>query len=157
MPGLLLPVLVFVLAQLPVVDYSYYVSASRAWASGAAQLYTESAGGFYYAPWALALTVPLSFLPDQIGQAVLNLLGLLGVAGATWALTRPVSPWQMIPAIANPFAAGVFILGQWDSLILAGIGLGWYGVVECHFPPACPTRSHELSPPPSGRWVSNTV
>jgi len=115
---------------LPVSDYSFYVTATREWLSGSAQLYENPSSGFFYAPWALTLTVPLSFLPDQLAQAVLNVLSLVGVCGATWVLAKPNSPWEMVPAVANPFTASVFLLGQWDALVLAGIGLGWHGAAQ---------------------------
>ncbi|MBT8397699.1 MAG: DUF2029 domain-containing protein [Gemmatimonadetes bacterium] len=117
-------------ALFPVVDYSFYSSVTRAWMSNSIALYSDEAFGFFYAPWALALTVPLTFLPDQLAQALLNFISLLGLWAATWMLTRPRSAWEMVPAVLNPFAGWVFLLGQWDALVLTGIGLSWLGVTE---------------------------
>jgi hypothetical protein len=113
-----------------VQDYRYYVAATRAWLAGSARLYDDPSLQFFYAPWALLITVPLSWLPNQVAQAVLNACSLLGIWGATQVLGRPSSPLGTVPALVNPYTASVLLLGQWDALVLAGVGLGWYAAVQ---------------------------
>jgi hypothetical protein len=94
------------------------------------RLYDDPALQFFYAPWALLITVPLSWLPDQVAQAALNTCSLFGIWGATQVVARPASPLDMLPALVNPYAVAVLLLGQWDALVLAGVGLGWYAAVQ---------------------------
>jgi hypothetical protein len=122
--------LVSLLALLPVQDYRYYVAATRAWLAGSARLYDDPSLQFFYTPWALLIMVSLSWLPDQVAQAVLNTCSLLGIWGATQELVRPASLLGLLPALVNPYTASVLLLGQWDGLVLAGGGLGWYAAVQ---------------------------
>jgi len=45
-------------------------------------------------------------------------------------LSRPASPLGMLPVLVNPYMASVLLLGQWDALVLAGVGLGWYAAEQ---------------------------
>lgn len=125
--GILL-VLLLLLTFFPPHDYTVVAEAARVWRANRLNVYTPDTHGFYLLPWTLYLTVPLSFLPDTLAQALLNTLSILAVSGAVWWIARPGSPWMMAPAIVNPYMGTVLLLGQWDALVLGGIGLGWWGV-----------------------------
>jgi Glycosyltransferase family 87 len=118
------------LALLPPIDYRFFAAATRAWRSGASQLYDAQAVQFFYAPWSLILLVPLSLLPDRIGQALFNLISLGGLCWGVWVLARPGSFRALALALATPFTAALLLLGQWDGLIVGGVGLGWYAIAQ---------------------------
>lgn len=115
-----------ILALIPPLDYRYYSVASRAWREGASRLYDPLTADFFYTPWSLIITVPLSFLPDRWGQAVFNLISLVGLVAATLLLNPTQSRRGLWLALVNPYTASVLILGQWDGLIVASVALGWY-------------------------------
>ncbi|GAB4210652.1 MAG: hypothetical protein OHK0022_44110 [Roseiflexaceae bacterium] len=120
--------LVLLLALLPPLDYRYFADAARAWRQDPASLYTPAVNQFFYAPWSLLLLVPLSLLPDRLGQALLNLLSLAGLLWGVRALVQPLSRTALVLALATPFTASIVLLGQWDALVLGGVGLGLYGL-----------------------------
>ncbi|HEU4321515.1 MAG TPA: glycosyltransferase 87 family protein [Roseiflexaceae bacterium] len=121
-------VLGLLLALLPPLDYRYFADAARAWRERPTSLYTPAVEQFFYAPWSMLLLGPLSLLPDQLGQALLNLLSLAGLLGGVRALVRPLGRAALVLALATPFAASIVLLGQWDALVLGGVGLGFYGL-----------------------------
>ena len=116
------------LSFLPVNDYRYFAEAALAWRSGASQLYDASSQEFYYAPWSLLLTVLLSYLPQQFGQAILNFLSLTGIALSIVVLARTGISRSFFYALLAPFHAALVILGQWDGLVLGGVALAWLAV-----------------------------
>jgi hypothetical protein len=119
-----------VLALLPPLDYRFFSAAARAWRSHTSQLYDAHVTQFFYAPWSLLLLVPLSFLPDRIGQAVFNLISLGSLWWSIWTLVRPVSFRALTLALATPFTAALLILGQWDGFIIGGIVLAWVAIQQ---------------------------
>lgn len=126
--ALLAVVAVAVLAVLPPLDFLFFMNAARAWLAGESRLYDGGAEGFFYPPWALLLMLPLLPLPDQLGQAVFNLCSLVAMGYGVTSLTGQRLGRAGALAVAMPPTASLLLLGQWDGLILGGVGLAWQGL-----------------------------
>lgn len=126
----LIGVVFVALTLLTPLDYRFFATAARSWRSGASQLYDSNAAQFFYAPWSLILLAPLSFLPDWLGQAFLNLISFMGAAWGVWMLARPISTRALALALTTPSTAVMLILGQWDGLIVGGFALAWFSVMH---------------------------
>jgi glycosyl transferase family 87 len=128
--ALLAGALLAVLTLLPPIDYRFFATAARAWRLGESSLYDARAPQFFYAPWSLLLLVPLSTLPDRLGQAIFNLITLASLSWGVWALARPLPVRALALALATPYTAAVLLLGQWDGLIVAGTALAWWAIAR---------------------------
>lgn len=112
-------------------DYYYtYQSVSRKWLRGETELYDAQSRGFYNAPWTLILTVPLSFLPLQLGNGLLNTVSLLSMVAALHFLRESASApiYALVLPLANPHTFDLLIRGQIDALVLLGVALGWFAI-----------------------------
>lgn len=112
------------------VDYEHYLTSTRAWLQGSTQLYDKGSSSFYYMPWSLAITVPLAFLPDRWGQALLNTLSIFFVFLSLRVLVKKIPWWATALVLANLFTINLIFSAQWDGLILGGIALGWWAIKE---------------------------
>jgi hypothetical protein len=124
----LLGIVFLALTMLAPLDYRFFAEAARAWRNGTSQLYDAGASQFFYAPWALVLLVPLSYLPDRLGQALFNLISLISLGWGVWILAQPRSLSALVLALATPFTAAILVLGQWDALIVGSVALAWYAI-----------------------------
>jgi len=114
-----------IFSQFPVLDYHYYADAARSWLDGSSALYDSKTSHFYYLPWTLIFLVPLSFLPDNWGQAILNLISVSGLIWGVKKLLPKISFSRTALSIVNPFTISILILGQWDAIIVIGVVLAW--------------------------------
>jgi hypothetical protein len=110
-------------------DYRYYTIPTRNWASGESLLYDENSLDFYYMPWSLIITLPLAFLPDHLGQALLDLvsLGLIFIAVKT--IAGKLKWWQWFLLLCNLFIVNLMFTAQWDAIALGGVAISWWGVI----------------------------
>jgi hypothetical protein len=115
------------LLLVPIRDYIFYVEAARLWRSGAAQLYTAPVRQFFYAPWSLLIIVPLSYLPDPLGRALLTLASFGGICWGVVALSEPRAIRSIMLACASIPAMMIIWLAQWDGIVLGSVGLCWLG------------------------------
>ncbi|NJN19169.1 MAG: DUF2029 domain-containing protein [Oscillochloris sp.] len=120
--------LVAALSLMPVFDYYIYVEGARAWMAGSSRLYDPQAAGFYYAPWAMVLLVPLSFLPNNVSQAIVNLLSALAMVWSVRALVPTASKNVLALALLSPWMLNLLLIGQWDCFIIAGLVAAWIAV-----------------------------
>lgn len=126
---LILTVILGGLSFIPIsYDYRQFTSAARNWASEESLLYDENSLEFYYMPWSLLITVPLSFLPDQIGQALLNLASLVLIFFAVRTMVGELSWWQWFLLLGNLFTVNLIFTAQWDAIALGGVAIAWVGV-----------------------------
>jgi hypothetical protein len=113
-------------------DYNLYVTTARAWLSSETRLYDNQTRAYYYMPWSLLFTIPLSAFPDRWGQGILSLVSLLGIIFSIRVLIGRIPWWGIFMVIANLFTFNLLFSGQWDGLILGSIGLGWWSIKEKH-------------------------
>jgi hypothetical protein len=119
-------ILFFLLKIAPIcVDYETFIGDTRGWSSGYSLYQT---GGFYNFPHSLILLYPLSLLPIRIGQSVLNIISLIAIAWSVRELVGKLSVWALCVVWINLFTLTLFIYGQWDGLILAGVALSVYAL-----------------------------
>lgn len=111
---------------LPLRDYVFYVESARLWRRGTA-LYTPEVRQFFYAPWSLLITVPLSYLPDELGRVLLTLGSFGGLCWGVTALSEPRDIRSILLACTALPALAIIWLAQWDGIVLAGVGLCWVG------------------------------
>lgn len=111
---------------LPLRDYVFYVESARLWRTGTA-LYTPEVRQFFYAPWSLLITVPLSYLPDELGRVLLTLGSFGGLCWGVTALSEPRDIRSILLACTALPALAIIWLAQWDGIVLAGVGLCWVG------------------------------
>jgi hypothetical protein len=126
---LVVALVVFVLALalvLPVgVDYGIFTGAARAWISGESSLFDGAALGFFYAPWSMFLFVPLSFLPDRLGSALINAASI-GALLLAYRLLVGSAPWYVVMvSIANVYTANLVGSSQFDALTTAAVALAF--------------------------------
>ena len=112
-----------------VFDFSIYWRVIESLRAGA-PLY--SGQEFYYAPWSLALLVPLTWLGLHAGAATLNTMTTLALLGACRASVGAVEGESaeraaILTGVLNPLSLVVLYMGQWDPLVLAGVLLGAFG------------------------------
>ena len=109
-------------------DYSIYTNSARHWANGESLLYDENSLDFYYMPWSLPITVPLAFLPDRFGQALLDLASLVLVFFAVRTIVGKLAWWQWFMLLCNLFMVNLMFTAQWDAVALGGVAIAWVGV-----------------------------
>lgn len=118
-----------ILTRIPVsIDYEHYMLATRGWLAGTTELYDVKAGEFYYLPWALWITVPLSLMPEWLGQAILNLISLASIAWVCHLWVGELKVWQWLVVFVNLFTINLLFTAQWDGLTLLGLGLAWWSL-----------------------------
>lgn len=112
---------------IPPLDFKNYVHAARVWYNENTLLYTEHTQEFFYLPWSMALLAPLALFPDRIGQAIFNtgviffLLWAINVIGVK-------KKTYIAIALLTPFTVILFLLGQWDGLIIGVAILAWFAI-----------------------------
>lgn len=109
-------------------DYKNYMGGTRLWLSGETKLYDGPQTEFYYLPWSLWITAPLSRLPDRVGQAALNLASFWVIFLSLRILNRKIPWWGVFMVFANLFTINLFFTAQWDALILGAVAVGWWAV-----------------------------
>ena len=129
---LILLIILFVgISFIPVsIDYENYINATRSWLVNKTRLYDDQSNSFYYMPWSLVITAPLSFLPDRWGQATLNFLSFLGITLSLRLISKKVPWWGTLFVFANLFTFNLLFSAQWDGLVLGAISLGWWSIEE---------------------------
>src|SRR5260221_11830126 len=134
-----LVVCILFLAHVWPIGPDYYFTFQRTaqmWLHGETRLYDSAtldssySNGFFNAPWTLILLVPLSLLPLQIGEAVLNVGSLVGILLCirALALTKPIPVYAIALAMANLHSFDVLLRGEIDVVPLLGVVLGWWAV-----------------------------
>lgn len=101
-----------------------YVGASAAWQHGLA-IYSGTYSGFLYLPHAAIFTIPISWLPDRVGEAVWRLfcMGFMGIA--LWELSKKirsisgVSPFFWLVLLSFAPMASMLRNGQMTTPLLA--------------------------------------
>ena len=127
--ALLLISIYIILSFIPLsFDYDQYVTTTRSWLSGETQLYDSHSQAYYYMPWSLLITIPLSVFPDRWGQAILSLVSIIGIILSLRVLVGRISWWAAFIVLANLFTFNLLFSGQWDGLILGSIGIGWWSI-----------------------------
>jgi hypothetical protein len=113
-------------------DYALYARTARGWLHGETRFYdgAPSSSGWYYAPYTVGLLLPLSLLPDRLGQALLSSVGLIGLAWATWRLSGNAKWWALLPALFNRWTLALLGPAQWDALLVLGLALAWVSFVN---------------------------
>ncbi len=110
--------------QRDISDYGVFINGTRAWLAGETELY-DGKVAFYYAPWTIAAFLPLSFLPDRIGQLIYTTLSLGLLVWAASSFGQELPWWGLAFSLTNANTAFLIFTGQWDSFILASLALGW--------------------------------
>jgi hypothetical protein len=110
------------------VDYRHYLTTTRDWLAGETRLYDNQATNFYYMPWSLLVTAPLSMLPDRWGQALLGFTSILSILFAVRILIRKPTWLGYYVIFVNLFTINLLASGQWDGLVLGSVGLAWWCV-----------------------------
>ena len=109
-------------------DYRYYTVPAHNWTIGESKLYDDNGLDFYYMPWSLLITVPLHFLPDHLGQAILNLVSLFFIFFSVQTIVGKLVWWQWFLLLCNLFIVNLMFTVQWDALVLGGVAIAWWGV-----------------------------
>jgi hypothetical protein len=109
-------------------DYKNYMGGTRLWLVGETKLYDGSQTEFYYLPWSLWITAPLSWLPDRIGQAALNFASFWMILLSLRILNQKIPWWGVFMVLANLFTINLFFTAQWDALILGAVAVAWWAV-----------------------------
>lgn len=126
-------VLLYFFGSIP-TDYYKYHTAARDWWTGDALLYERY--GFFYMPWSLALTWPMSFLEPRLGAAVFRTLSAFCFVYATSVVVHTslasdpdAGRVGVLPTLAatllNPFSLLVIYMSQWDTLTIAAAMYGF--------------------------------
>lgn len=128
---LLLVVLWLLLAQVGPLGADWYWTfdpvADRLLA-GQTRLYDATSRGYYNAPWAMLLIVPLAQLPLRAGQAGLTMLSLTLLLAAARAYTR--RRLLLALGLTNAYVLDLVLRGQLDALVLAGAILSVWAVQQ---------------------------
>lgn len=131
--ALLLIIVYLALSFIPLTfDYDQYVTTTRSWLSSDTRLYDSQSSAFYYMPWSLLITIPLSAFPDRWGQGILSLISVLGIILSVRVWIGRIPWWGTFMVIANLFTFNLLFSGQWDGLIIGSIALGWWCIKEKH-------------------------
>jgi len=124
---LLAAVLVYALAGVG-CDYPGFKLRTQTWLAGETRLFDAGAPGFFYAPWSLAVFVPLSFLPDRIASTLMNTASLACILLSIQLLVGRAPWWVVVVAVSNIYTANLLGANQWDAYILAAIAVGWWAI-----------------------------
>ena len=120
-----LPLAVWLFALLVIVgSWVYLPSGGRDWRediapAGRAWWPAPWAEGMPLLPWAALLVSPLAALPDRLATALLNGASVIALALVVRRLGG--SPWLVFPLLISPLGYWLFVNGQTDTLILAGV------------------------------------
>ncbi len=112
-------------------DYTYYLRpAAQQWLAGNSRLYDAGAKGFYFPPWSLLLLAPTTLFDPALGQAIINVLGLIGIVWALATFGRGLRSWIWVLAATPFFVIMLLIRGNLDGVSLLGLGLSWWAVTK---------------------------
>lgn len=101
---------------------------ARAFLAGDSRLYDVNTHSYYYMPWGLLITVPLSFLPDTFGQAILSLLSLGGIFLSLHLLVDRIPYWGAGLVIINLYTINIVFSGQWDGISVGACAIAWWSI-----------------------------
>lgn len=112
--------------------YHTYQKVSTGWLRGETKLYDSQSHGFYNAPWALLLTVPLSLLPMRVANGLLNAISLLAMLAAVHLVleSRHAPVYALFLPLATPHTFDLLIRGQIDAFVLLGVAVGWFAIAN---------------------------
>ncbi|MBC8333645.1 MAG: hypothetical protein H8E29_00105 [Anaerolineales bacterium] len=115
--------------KIPVgIDYTHYSMSARAFLSGDSRLYDVNTHSYYYMPWGLLITIPLSILPDSLGQAILNLLSLGGIFLSLYLLVEHIPSWGTMLVFINLYTINMVFSGQWDGISVGACAIAWWSI-----------------------------
>lgn len=112
--------------------YYYYRPIADQWLNGDHTLYDGPNQRLFYPPWTLFVILPLGLPSLEAGSALLNTASLLCLLLAITLISRlkPVPRFGLLLALLNLHTFDLFILGQLDLFVLAGLVLCWWAVVK---------------------------
>lgn len=136
--GVIIFVLVVIFANVWPIGADYYYTfqpVAERWLRGETRLYDDNSQGFFNPPWTLVVLVPLSVLPLQWGEAILNVASLVGILASIYLLrgAKATPAFAVALAVGNLHTFDVLIRGQLDVLVLLGVALGWWAIHK-HIP-----------------------
>ncbi|MBN1186855.1 MAG: hypothetical protein JXB49_31550 [Bacteroidales bacterium] len=122
-------ILLITLQRIPIsVDYVYYSESTRSFLEGTSRLYDANTNSYYYMPWGMLITIPLSYLPDVWGQAMLNILSLSGILVSMNLLVDSMPGWGNILVLVNLYTLNMMFSGQWDGISVGACAFAWWCV-----------------------------
>lgn len=114
-------------------DYFYYYRPiAEQWLNGDHTLYDGPNQRLFYPPWTLFVILPLGLPSLAAGSALLNTASLVCLLLALVLLSRlhPPPRYGLLLALLNLHTFDLFLLGQLDLFVLAGLVLSWWAVVQ---------------------------
>jgi hypothetical protein len=116
-------------------DYSYvFWPVVRSFIEGDTKLYDEFSRGFFNAPWAIFILLPIGYLPVKYGQALLITIQLIGLVLAVDHFTEKRNNKMdlliIFLALANIHTFGLLASGNLDGLLVIGILASWMGAKD---------------------------
>ena len=116
-------------------DYSYvFWPVTRSFLAGETRLYDEWSRGFFNAPWTVFILLPIGFLPQRYGQALLITIQLISlVLFVDHFIEKRKNKWDLaivFLALANIHTFGLLASGNLDGLLALGILASWMGAKE---------------------------
>lgn len=121
--------LFFALSKVPLtVDYTHYSMSARAFWMRDSRLYDANTHSYYYMPWGMLIAIPLSFLPDSWGQAMLIFLSLGGVLLSQFLLVERPTIFGVVLVFLNLYTINMVFSGQWDGISIGACALAWWSI-----------------------------
>jgi hypothetical protein len=112
-------------------DYTLQIRVvTQKWLSGESRLFDEAALGYYNAPWSVWLFVPTVWFSPAIGQAMVNMLNLLGVIAALHVFGQGLPFWVKALAAAPFWVFMLMLAGNLDGIVLLGFCLSWWAATQ---------------------------
>ncbi len=109
------------------IDFGIFSDTVNGWLSGQLHLY-DGQTEFYFVPWTIIALTPFVVIPQPLGLFLYLTIILAALVWATWTLTKPSPWWALAVALINLYTALLIFNGQWDSIVLASLALGWIAV-----------------------------
>jgi hypothetical protein len=107
-------------------DYFYIFRPTAERVLGGGALYE---GGYYNAPWGLALVAPTVLLPIRGGQAVFTMVTLVALLLSTRVFAH-TKAWMVTLAVANLHTFDLIIRGNLDGFLVLGVALSVWAARE---------------------------
>ena len=109
-------------------DYVVYHTMASRFLHGETRLY-DTPDQYYYAPWGMLIFAPLSLLPWQWGETLLNFTSIAVVAWSVKVFSgenNGVVPTVL--ALINLQMFDLMVRGQVDAIVLLGVVLAWLAI-----------------------------